>query len=95
MVRAYALAQVFAVLYEQFRYFFNLYFLLVALSQLIPELQVGFLFTYIAPLVFVLSITLAKEGSDDYQRFCRDKVRVRVFAVSGCGCGCGCGGGCG
>jgi magnesium-transporting ATPase (P-type) len=64
---------VFAVLYEQFRYFFNLYFLLVALSQLIPELQVGFLFTYIAPLVFVLSITLAKEASDDYQRYVRDK----------------------
>ena len=64
---------IFAVLYEQFRYFFNLYFLLVALSQLIPELQVGFLFTYIAPLVFVLSITLAKEASDDYQRYVRDK----------------------
>ena len=28
------------VLYEQFRYFFNLYFLLVALSQFIPALQV-------------------------------------------------------
>ena len=68
-----AVTFVFEVLYEQFRYFFNLYFLLVALSQLIPELQVGFLFTYIAPLVFVLSITLAKEGFDDYKRFVRDK----------------------
>jgi len=68
-----AVTFVFEVLYEQFRFFFNLYFLMVALSQFIPELQVGFLFTYIAPLVFVLSVTLAKEGSDDYQRFVRDK----------------------
>jgi phospholipid-translocating ATPase len=29
------------ILYEQFRFFFNLYFLVVALSQLIPVLQVG------------------------------------------------------
>lgn len=29
------------VLYEQFRFFFNLYFLVVALSQFIPALQVG------------------------------------------------------
>jgi len=28
-------------LFEQFRYFFNLYFLLVALSQFIPVLQIG------------------------------------------------------
>lgn len=64
---------VFQVLYEQFRFFFNLYFLLVALSQFIPALQVGFLFTYIAPLIFVLGITLLKEGYDDYQRYRRDK----------------------
>ena len=33
------------VLYEQFRYFFNLYYLIVALSQLFPPLQIGLLFT--------------------------------------------------
>ncbi len=32
------------VLYEQFKFFFNLYFLLVALSQLIPALKIGRLF---------------------------------------------------
>jgi phospholipid-translocating ATPase len=63
----------FIILYEQFKYFFNMYFLLVALSQFIPALQVGFLFTYIAPLVFVLSITIGKEALDDYKRFKRDK----------------------
>jgi len=63
----------FVVLYEQFKFFFNLYFLLVALSQFIPALQVGFLFTYLAPLIFVLSITIAKEAYDDFQRYKRDK----------------------
>ena len=29
------------VLYEQFKFFFNLYFLLVALSQLVPQLRIG------------------------------------------------------
>ena len=60
------------ILYEQFRYFFNLYFLLVALSQLFPPLQIGLLFTYIAPLVFVLTVTMAKEAYDDIQRWRAD-----------------------
>jgi hypothetical protein len=34
--------------------------------------QVGFLFTYVAPLVFVLTITVVKEGYDDFQRYKRD-----------------------
>ena len=57
------------VIVEQFKTFSNLYFLLVALSQLIPALKVGFLFTYVAPLVFVLTITVVKEGYDDFQRY--------------------------
>lgn len=60
------------VLFEQFRYFFNLYFLLVALSQLFPPLQIGLLFTYIAPLVFVLAVTMTKEAYDDVQRWRTD-----------------------
>jgi len=31
----------FVVLFEQFKFFFNLYFLLVALSQFVPALQIG------------------------------------------------------
>ncbi|CAO1616277.1 unnamed protein product [Parajaminaea phylloscopi] len=61
------------VLYEQFKFFFNLYFLLVALSQFIPPLKIGFLATYIAPLSFVLAITIGKEALDDLERFKRDK----------------------
>ncbi|KAG2005574.1 calcium-transporting ATPase [Coprinopsis cinerea AmutBmut pab1-1] len=61
------------VLYEQFKFFFNLYFLLVALSQFVPALRIGFLVTYIAPLAFVLSVTIGKEAYDDYKRHLRDK----------------------
>lgn len=89
------------VLYEQFKFFFNLYFLLVALSQFVPALRIGkarreqallarrkyaetrslvpcaacmsgFLATYIAPLAFVLAITIGKEAYDDYMRAKRD-----------------------
>ncbi|KAF4588762.1 putative aminophospholipid-translocase [Pleurotus pulmonarius] len=61
------------VLYEQFKFFFNLYFLLVALSQFVPALKIGFIFTYIAPLAFVLFVTLGKEAYDDYKRNLRDR----------------------
>lgn len=73
------------ILTRQFKYFFNLYFLLVALSQLIPALKIGstttpcihfstpgYIFTYFAPLAFVLSVTVAKEAMDDVQRCRRD-----------------------
>ena len=51
------------VLYEQFKFFFNLYFLLVALSQFIPALKIGFIATYVAPLAFVLCIGRDTRGT--------------------------------
>lgn len=39
------------VLYEQFKFFLNLYFLLMALSQFVPDLRLGYLYTYWGPLV--------------------------------------------
>ncbi|KAK3403509.1 hypothetical protein B0T20DRAFT_27959 [Sordaria brevicollis] len=59
-------------LYNEFSFFFNMYFLLVALSQAIPALRIGYLSTYVAPLAFVLFITLAKEAYDDIERRRRD-----------------------
>lgn len=59
-------------LYNEFSFFFNMYFLLVALSQIIPPLRIGYLSTYTAPLAFVLAITLGKEASDDIARRRRD-----------------------
>ena len=59
-------------LYNEFSFFFNLYFLLVALSQVIPQLRIGYVSTYVAPLAFVLMITLGKEAYDDITRRRRD-----------------------
>ena len=59
-------------LWNEFKFFFNLYFLLVALSQVVPALRIGYLSTYIAPLAFVISVTLGKEAYDDIYRRKRD-----------------------
>jgi phospholipid-translocating ATPase len=59
-------------LYNEFSFFINMYFLLVALSQIIPALRVGYLSTYIFPLAFVITITLGKEAMDDIARRRRD-----------------------
>jgi phospholipid-translocating ATPase len=73
-------------LYNEFSFFFNMYFLLVALSQAIPALRIGYLLTYIAPLAFVLCITMGKEAWDDIERRRRDteanseEYRVLVFS---------------
>lgn len=50
-----------------------MFFLLIAISQFVPQLKVGFLFSYVAPLVFVLTVTMINEGYDDYKRFIRDQ----------------------
>lgn len=60
------------ILYEQFKFFFNLYFLLVALSQIVPQLRIGYLSSYIVPLAFVLCVTMLKEATDDISRRRRD-----------------------
>lgn len=61
------------VLFDQFKMFYNLFFLLISVSQFVPALKVGFLFTYIAPLAFVLAVTIAKEAFDDWQRMVKDR----------------------
>lgn len=60
------------VLYNQFKMFYNLFFLLVATSQFLPALRVGFFWTYFGPLLFVLTISISKEFLDDYSRYKRD-----------------------
>jgi phospholipid-translocating ATPase len=59
-------------LYNEFSFFFNIYFLLVALSQIIPILRIGYMSSYIAPLALVVSISLGKEALDDVARRRRD-----------------------
>ncbi|KRX07251.1 P-type ATPase, cytoplasmic domain N [Pseudocohnilembus persalinus] len=61
------------VLFNQFKFFFNFFYLAICLSQFVPALKVGFLFTYASPLVFVLILTMVKEAYDDYKRMKRDQ----------------------
>uniref|UniRef100_W8BYI8 Phospholipid-transporting ATPase n=2 Tax=Ceratitis capitata TaxID=7213 RepID=W8BYI8_CERCA len=60
------------VLFEQFRFFLNLYFLLMALSQFIPDIRIGYPYTYWGPLSFVLMVTIGREAVDDLRRHQRD-----------------------
>lgn len=61
------------VLITQFCLFSNQFYLLMAISQFFDELKVGFLFSYIAPLAFVLLIVFIKEALDDIYRYKRDQ----------------------
>ncbi|XP_035038693.1 probable phospholipid-transporting ATPase IIB isoform X1 [Hippoglossus stenolepis] len=61
------------VLYQQFKFFLNLYFLVVACSQFVPSLKIGYLYTYWAPLAFVLAVTMVREAVDEVRRYQRDK----------------------
>lgn len=60
------------VLWEQFKYFLNFFFLVMACSQFIPDIRVGYLYTYWGPLLFVLCVTMIREAVDDFRRFVRD-----------------------
>ncbi|KAJ5714799.1 uncharacterized protein N7483_011980 [Penicillium malachiteum] len=69
-------------LYNEFSFFFNIYFLLVALSQVLPMLRIGYMSSYIAPLAFVVSISLGKEALDDIGRRRRDaEANAEEFTV--------------
>nr|XP_023683709.1 probable phospholipid-transporting ATPase IIB isoform X3 [Paramormyrops kingsleyae]XP_023683711.1 probable phospholipid-transporting ATPase IIB isoform X3 [Paramormyrops kingsleyae] len=61
------------VLYQQFKFFLNLYFLVVACSQFVPALKIGYLYTYWGPLSFVLAVTMVREAVDEVRRYRRDK----------------------
>ncbi|KAL4235196.1 ATP synthase subunit 9 [Mactra antiquata] len=75
------------VLFEQFRFFLNLYFLVMASSQFIPEIRIGYLYTYWGPLCFVLFVTMCREALDDFRRYRRDKEansqKFKIFTSSG------------
>lgn len=61
------------VLFQQFSVFLNLYFLIMACSQFIPSIRIGYLYTYWAPLAFVITVTMLREAYDDFKRYLRDK----------------------
>lgn len=44
----------------------------MAMSQFIPEIRIGYLYTYWGPLCFVLAVTICREAVDDLRRHQRD-----------------------
>ncbi|KAK6315898.1 hypothetical protein J4Q44_G00134220 [Coregonus suidteri] len=60
-------------LFEQFQRLANAYFLFLLCLQLIPEVSSLSWYTTVVPLVLVLSMTMAKDGSDDMNRHICDK----------------------
>jgi len=51
-----------------------MFFLMVCISQFFDALRVGFLISYLAPLLFVLTVTMIKEAYEDWKRGQRDKL---------------------
>ncbi|XP_030624750.1 probable phospholipid-transporting ATPase IM [Chanos chanos] len=60
-------------LFEQLQRLANAYFIFLLILQLIPQISSLSWFTTVVPLVLVLSITAAKDGTDDYNRHKSDK----------------------
>lgn len=61
-------------LVAQFSKLANFYFLLVSILQMIPGLSTTGTYTTLAPLLFFVSISIAKEGYDDLRRHRLDKA---------------------
>ena len=46
------------VLFLQFKVFLNFYFLVVAITQLVPQLKIGYWYTYWGPLVCIVFVIM-------------------------------------
>ncbi|KAM0280053.1 hypothetical protein ACHAQH_004248 [Verticillium albo-atrum] len=61
----------------QFSKLGNAYFLAISIMQMIPGLSTTGRWTTIAPLMAFVSLSMAKEGYDDYRRYLLDKADNR------------------
>ncbi|KAF2703502.1 P-type ATPase [Pleomassaria siparia CBS 279.74] len=61
-------------LVAQFSKLANFYFLCVSILQMIPGLSTTGTYTTIVPLLFFVSVSIAKEGYDDLRRYRLDKA---------------------
>lgn len=61
-------------LFAQFSKIANFYFLLVSILQMIPGLSTTGTYTTIIPLLFFVTVSMLKEGYDDFRRYRLDKV---------------------
>ncbi|XP_053154211.1 phospholipid-transporting ATPase ID-like isoform X3 [Hemicordylus capensis] len=60
-------------LFEQFQRIANAYFLFLLILQLIPQISSLAWFTTVVPLLLVLTVSAAKDASDDFHRHKSDK----------------------
>ncbi|KAM0722177.1 hypothetical protein Q7P37_001618 [Cladosporium fusiforme] len=60
-------------LFAQFSKLANFYFLCVSILQMIPGLSTTGQYTTIVPLMFFVSLSMAKEGLEDFRRYKLDK----------------------
>ncbi|KAE8350815.1 hypothetical protein BDV28DRAFT_31207 [Aspergillus coremiiformis] len=67
-------------LFAQFTKLANFYFLVVAILQMIPGLSTTGSFTTLVPLLIFVSISMGKEGFDDWRRYRLDKEENNRYA---------------
>jgi hypothetical protein len=60
-------------LFNQFRRIANFYFLIIAILQSIPSISPLNPVTAIAPLIFVVGVSMLRDGYEDYKRYKADK----------------------
>ena len=59
--------------FNQFRKTSYLYFLMIAVLQSIPAISPFHPFSAIAPLLFVVGVSMIREAYEDYKRYLSDK----------------------
>ncbi len=62
------------VIFNQFKQFGNFFYLIMTITQFFPSLTVGFLFSYLSPLIIVVGAAMLKELYDDINRRFQDKI---------------------
>uniref|UniRef100_A0A674D8U0 Phospholipid-transporting ATPase n=1 Tax=Salmo trutta TaxID=8032 RepID=A0A674D8U0_SALTR len=67
-------------LFEQFQRIANAYFLILLLLQVIPAISSLSWFTTVVPLVLVLSVTAAKDATDDIVRLVSKRIHLLYSA---------------
>lgn len=67
-------------LFAQFSKLANFYFLCVSILQMIPGLSTTGTYTTIVPLLFFVSLSMAKEGLEDFRRYKLDKEENNRYA---------------
>ncbi|KAL6721592.1 drs2 neo1 protein [Lecanora helva] len=74
-------------LFAQFSKLANFYFLCVSILQMIPGLSTTGTYTTIVPLLFFVTISIVKEGYDDWRRYKLDKAENNKFSLVSHGSG--------